>query len=120
MRFDKVEKWRVRHGELRSDTGEPGAFKIPGPFGTELFVIASDGDISIAVEWEHASIHVHNRCPNWPEMDFIKRLFWDDEETVIQLHPPRSLWVNIHPFTLHLWRPWRSVGEIPLPPLKAV
>ena len=121
MRFDRVEEWRIRRGEMASETGESfGAFRIPGPKGAMMFIIASSGDPSIGVEWEHASVHVENRCPNWPEMDFIKNLFWDDEECVMQLHPPRSRWINLHPYTLHLWRPWKSAGEIPLPPQKAV
>lgn len=51
-------------------------------------------------------------------MDHIKRLFWDDEEAVMQLYPPRSCWVNNHEFCLHLWRPKHV--EIPLPPEIAV
>lgn len=47
-------------------------------------------------------------------MCLVKSIFWDDEDAVMQLHPPRSEWVNNHRYCLHLWRP---VGvEIPLPP----
>lgn len=47
-------------------------------------------------------------------MHYIKTLFWDKEDTVIQYHPPQSQYVNCHPFTLHLWRP---IGlTIPVPP----
>jgi hypothetical protein len=38
----------------------------------------------------------------------------------MQLHPPRSIWVNTHNFCLHLWRPWRETGAILLPPQLAV
>jgi hypothetical protein len=41
-------------------------------------------------------------------------LFFEDEETVLQLHPPKSKWINIHPNVLHLWRPTRF--QVPLPP----
>jgi hypothetical protein len=51
-------------------------------------------------------------------MDFIKGLFWSDEETVMQLHPPRSEWINNHDYCLHLWRPLDVA--IPLPPSIAV
>ena len=37
-------------------------------------------------------------------MCFVKDLFWDETETVIQFHPPRSEYVNNHNFCLHLWR----------------
>lgn len=69
--------------------------------------------------WEHISVHAANRTnklfiPTWQEMCWIKDQFWDDEDTVMQLHPPQSTWVNTHAATLHLWRP---IGQtIPLPP----
>jgi hypothetical protein len=46
-------------------------------------------------------------------MCFVKSLFWDDEESVMQLHPPKSQWVNNHPYCLHLWK--QDSVEIPLP-----
>jgi len=47
-------------------------------------------------------------------MSFVKDLFWDAEDTVMQLHPPQSKWINVHPYCLHLWKP--LFQEIPLPP----
>jgi hypothetical protein len=74
----------------------------------KLRVIASDG-----AGWEHVSVSTHIRAPNWAEMCFIKSQFWDDEDCVMQLHPPRSEWVNNHSNCLHLWRP---IGTgIPMP-----
>jgi hypothetical protein len=69
---------------------------------------ASDG-----YKWEHVSVSTHDRIPTWEEMCFIKDLFWDAEDTVIQFHPPKSEYVNQHPYTLHLWRPIGA--EIPRP-----
>lgn len=63
-------------------------------------IIASDGR-----GWEHVSASISNRCPTWDEMTKIKQLFWDDEDCVIQYHPPKSDYVNNHPYCLHLWRP---------------
>jgi hypothetical protein len=55
-----------------------------------------------------------DRCPTWEEMCAVKDLFWDHEDTVMQLHPPKSDWVSNHNFCLHMWRP---VGvDIPRPP----
>ena len=34
-----------------------------------------------------------------------KALFWDEDDCVIQYHPPRSEYVNNHQNCLHLWRP---------------
>ena len=38
-------------------------------------------------------------------MCFVKTVFWDREDCVVQFHPPESEYVNDHPFCLHLWRP---------------
>jgi hypothetical protein len=46
-------------------------------------------------------------------MCFVKSLFWDDEETVIQFHPAVSAYVNNHSHCLHLWKP---PFDMPLPP----
>ena len=66
--------------------------------------------------WEHASISViqKNRTPTWKEMCMFKEIFWGDEETVIQYHPAKSTYVNIHEGCLHLWRPISE--ELPTPP----
>jgi hypothetical protein len=51
-------------------------------------------------------------------MCHIKELFWEPEDAVMQLHPPRSRWINNHNYCLHMWRPLKQ--EIPLPPDIAV
>lgn len=114
------EQYRVSFGLHQSQKGDDfGAFRIPSPRDNrDLAVIASSGDKELGVAWEHVSVSLPNRCPTWPEMDFVKRLFWDDEESVIQLHPPRSRWINNHDYCLHMWRPLEF--EIPLPPDIAV
>lgn len=79
---------------------ESGAFLIPFK-GSKLTVIAGDNEDA----WEHVSVSLKSRCPIWDEMCFIKDLFWKEEECVMQYHPPKSIYVNIHPYCLHLWRP---------------
>lgn len=92
-----------------------GDFIIPFR-GIILICIVSAGDRD--VPWEHVSVSLKNRCPNWYELQFIKEIFWDDDETVMQLHVSKKLHISIHPHVLHLWRP---IGqEIPLPPAIAV
>lgn len=111
------EQYRVILGPYGSFAGDiSGAFLIPGPCGMELKVLASCGDDE--VPWEHVSVSLAKRCPNWPEMCFIKDLFWSEEEVVMQLHPRRSEYVNNHDYCLHLWRPLRE--QIPTPPKIAV
>jgi hypothetical protein len=118
MRMSKlVETCRILTGPLGSDPsyGANGAFEIIGPMGAALYVIASDGVDPVTEGWEHVSVSLSSkRCPNWPEMCFVKDLFWSDEETVIQFHPARSEYVNLHPTTLHLWR--HRLNPIATPP----
>ena len=58
--------------------------------------------------WEHVSVSYPNRCPTWDEMCKVKEMFWHDSEVVVQFHPRKEDYVNIHPFCLHLWR---KVGQ---------
>lgn len=113
--FHVPEKYRLETGRMRSNAsfGNNGAFRIPSPLGRVLVIIASDG-----MGWEHVSIHAERgkelATPYWNEMSFVKDLFWDDEDVVMQLHPKKTEYVNNHPNTLHLWRPVTT--EIPTPP----
>lgn len=87
-----------------------GAFMLRSSIdGGDLVVIASNGE-----GWDHVSVSRRNRCPNWTEMEQVKRLFFRDDETAMQLHVPPADYVNAHPYTLHLWRPLDQ--EIPRPP----
>jgi len=47
-------------------------------------------------------------------MCFVKDLFWEEEECVIQFHPPLSRYVKNHSWCLHLWKSTREA--IPMPP----
>jgi hypothetical protein len=120
MRIPQIlDKYRICHGFWGSALGDDfGAFRLPGPYLDSLLIIASPGDANENIPWEHVSVSLKNRCPNWKEMCFVKDLFWEEEEAVMQLHPPRSQWINNHPFCLHLWRPVEE--KIPLPPPVAV
>lgn len=64
--------------------------------------------------WEHVSVSMPHRCPTWAEMCFVKKLFWEPEDCVVQYHPPQSNYVNVHPYCLHLWRALDS--QMPTPP----
>ena len=95
--------------------GNNGAFEFAPAAGRPypLRAIASDG-----AGWEHVSVSTAVRVPTWAEMCFIKGVFWDGEDVVIQFHPRELEYVNCHPNCLHLWRP---VGvELPAPPSELV
>lgn len=112
----RVARWEaaILGGGILEDEGRRivGAFSIPsvrdrGP----LKVVASGAPESL---WDHVSVSRANRCPTWEEMEQIKRLFFLDHETAMQLHVPVAEHINVHPYCLHLWRP--MVGAIPMPP----
>jgi hypothetical protein len=115
-----------------SADGNNGAFDLESPEpGWSLALICSDGG-----GWEHVSVHAYRqrkvevvsllrqdrvppmRTPTWKEMAYVKRLCWDGEDVVMQLHPRESEYVNCHPHVLHLWRP--VVAVIPTPPAEFV
>ena len=108
--FHAPDNYRIRSGPFASTSYDcnNGAFLIPYK-GKYLSVISSEGE-----GWEHVSVSLKHRCPVWEEMCFIKDLFWDETDCVIQYHPPRSDYVNNHKYCLHLWRPMDV--ELPRPP----
>jgi hypothetical protein len=117
--WDHIEKYRIKEGEYRSYFGETfGAFTIPYN-RVFLKAIASNGDykkskLGKEYAWEHVSVSLLYRCPYWEEMCYVKDLFWNEDEAVIQFHPAKDQYVNCHPYTLHLWRP--LLKKLPLPP----
>lgn len=116
---------RAKHKMLGSDSsyGNNGFFIIPHYRinDYEIRCQISDGAaMEGGDQWEHVSVTVAHklrnpdRCPTWSEMCYVKTLFWHKDETVMQLHPPETDYVNMHPFCLHLWKP---IGNtIPVPP----
>jgi hypothetical protein len=97
-----------------------GRYHIPHPkiSGYVMLVIASTG-----MGWDHVSVSLWDcrgknpkaveRCPTWDDMCYLKNLFFNKDETVIQYHPPEASYVNNHKYCLHLWRSQEI--EIPVP-----
>ena len=68
---------------------------------------------SIADGWEHLSVSTPTRCPTWEEMQFMKEVFWKDNEVCYQLHPAKENYINNHPYCLHIWRKIGTDPELP-------
>lgn len=115
--FDHLEPQRIHYPYMQSmmDNDFIGAYllRLDGS-KQEFLALASVHD----GEWEHVSVSTEFRCPRWDEMRQVKELFFEDDETVMQLHPPKKDYVNSHPFCLHLWRPVSA--EIPMPNIDMV
>jgi len=106
--FHAPTHYMVNHPTLGMGEGNNGYFCFERN-GITFHVISSDG-----MGFEHVSVSLNKkRCPTWEEMCMVKDLFWDEGACVIQYHPPKSEYVNNHPYVLHLWRP---IGvSIPMP-----
>ncbi len=124
-----VEMGRVVQGQFASKpgSGPQGAFMIRHQHkktGKLLKVMASDGrdwPDSIGEDvaaWEHVSVSTQTRCPTWEEMTFIRHCFWKPDELVVEYHMPVEEHINLHPYTLHLWRP--VAFQMPVPPKACV
>lgn len=110
MTFHVPENYRITRGLMASSAadGNNGYFIVPAMRSTnwtgaqskvKFCVVASDG-----LGWEHVSVSLTTRCPKWEEMCDLKDLFWDADDCIVQFHPPKSEYVNNHPFCLHMWR----------------
>lgn len=118
--FHVPNKYRWRNHPIipsHDGMGNRGFFVIPHfkISNCEIKIQASEG-----FGWEHVSVSIgevgkkSKRVPNWAEMCYVKDLFWDEEDTVIQFHPAKSQYVNLHEFVLHLWRPTNEKLPIPI------
>lgn len=106
-----IEIYRKVHPKLGDSSDQPdfGYFELPDG----MRIIASSG-----MGWDHVSCSYETRTPTWDEMVKARDLFFSDEETVIQYHPPKSKYVNRMPYCLHLWR--KHDFEMPLPDSKLI
>lgn len=109
MTFKCPDKFRIVHPHYGPGDDYNGVFDVVLRHKQRVRVIASDG-----LGWEHVSVSREDRCPTWDEMCQVKDLFWGDEDTVVQYHPPKSQYVNIHKNCLHLWRPTEAPMPVPM------
>jgi hypothetical protein len=125
--FKFAEKYRdlAEYTPWESKPGDRFGIFVVRRGNTALRVIVTDGAVDELPEhlhWEHVSVTGLKKgkphTPTWEEMCYIKKLFFDDDDCVMQLHPPASDHINIHNNCLHLWRPVNQ--EIPMPPKEYV
>lgn len=112
------EYYRVKIGMYATPAsyGNAGMFLFPHYKVKDYEIVCMISDME---GWEHVSVTIKRkgkeatRCPTWEEMCWVKSQFWEEEECVIEYHPPKSEYVSCHAFCLHLWKP---IGiTLPLP-----
>lgn len=110
-KLSELAMYRMRHPVLGWGDAEGGFFLVRSPLqkSEQLQIIASNGE-----GWDHVSVSMQRRIPTWIEMDYIRSLFFEEDEVVMQLHPAREHHINVMEYCLHLWRPQQEA--IPLPP----
>lgn len=110
--LSELEQYAFQHPVLGGPVCYGGAYMVPSPrTATKLAVIAS---CAPDTGWDHVSVSLPHRCPNWHEMELVKRTFFRDDEWAMQLHAPPAKHISLHPNCLHLWRPHGK--PIPIPP----
>lgn len=112
-------KGSVNHEHTRTLRGRPlpsGWVRREG----EAVPVADDGagyynaaaDISVVESvarevdgrlWHHVSVARGDRMPSWDDLAMVKRVWMGHDTYAIQVVPPTSRHVNIHPYCLHLW-----------------
>ena len=92
-----------------TDDGAAGWIRMPSGWMGSIVVSTGAG-------WEHVSVSPAKKSilPSWEDMCTIKNMFWDEDEAVIERHPPKADYINLMPNCLHLWK--CSYKEMVLPP----
>ena len=72
--------------------------------GDGLVVIISGAVELDGRRWIHLSVSRRDSLPDWSDLREVKNLFLGREALAVQVLPPESRYINIHPFVLHLWR----------------
>jgi hypothetical protein len=55
-------------------------------------------------QWRHVSVSCEDRLPTYEELGAVRELYFPADQTVLQVMPPASAWINEHAFCLHLWQ----------------
>lgn len=96
--FEEIKKnrrIRVLHDGI---DGFSGIIGMPTWMGT--LIVSKGGG------WEHVSVspELLRTIPTWNDMCILKDIFWNEDESVIEVHPKKEEYVNNMPNCLHLWR----------------
>lgn len=110
------EQFRIRKGPAASEPeSKVGTFVLPTRWGTllECHLHAPPG-----APWERVGVLTKKkrggyREPSWDEMKLVKAVFFRDDETVLQFHPPEDEKLKLPYPILFLWRPTKV--EAPRP-----
>jgi hypothetical protein len=109
---------RLPKGWKLVQPGADGGAWVGRIAGQPLVVIWSLAYEADGALWLHVSASHRSRVPTWAEMCAVKELFIGPDRWAVQLHPPATEHINIHPLCLHLFAPF-SPEAWPLPDFAA-
>lgn len=98
--------------DCKDETGVRIVGHLTDPVSREVYLVMFTKQLG----WEHASISPlrKKKLPDWNIMCRLKDLFWTEDECCVQYHPAKKDYVNMHEYTLHMWKPY--IEELVTPP----
>ena len=102
-----LNRFRVREPTSayidRTQKMQTGIFNIPLECSRETATVTVEKPFNSKL-WEHVSCSLTYRYPTFREMKEVRKLLFEDDEIVIQYHPPKEKYANVAPYCLHLWQ----------------
>ena len=89
--------WRREPDGFMGTSGH-AAFKHRRKFGLQVLVSHIPSNDSL-----HVSVSLPGKLPSWEDLKLVKNTFIGPDKMAFQVLPPRSEYVNLHPYCLHLW-----------------
>ncbi|HET9748349.1 MAG TPA: hypothetical protein VFS06_03510 [Casimicrobiaceae bacterium] len=71
-------------------------------FGLRVFVTVENRGAKTGV-WLHVSLSRAGKLPSWEDVREVKDIFIGRDRCAIHMVPPEKFYVNLHPYTLHLF-----------------
>lgn len=108
---DSIERCRINLTEFeQTKRGQLRGLFIVRNAQMQINIISDEGErsgwehVSISVKYDHPILGIVDHTPGWDVMNQVKDMFWDEDECVLQFHPPKSEYVNTKQNVLHLWK----------------
>lgn len=102
-----LNRYRVREPTSASinriQKMQTGIFNIPLECSRETATVTVEKPLDSKL-WEHVSCSLTYRYPTFREMKEVCKLFFEDDEIVLQYHPSKEKLTYVAPYCLHLWR----------------
>lgn len=115
LTFRRDQEHEAKLRELYERAEHPGAPMVHVGYDGEnavLHVLVSREEWQPGDERWHVSISAQDRVPTWNEIAHTLHALRPGVPFVLGV-PPRSWWLNVHPYVLHAWetKDWSLIGQ---------